>query len=613
MPDWSYHPMFKPWLPRLPGNSGREFIHRGMSLIASMPGGTPFIEFLGHMGPSEKLTKDLFGFQFRSPVGFSGKIDPQLTGMTAFPHLGVGFIEIGPVTTLPITPDQAPFLSKDEYTISYPIQTESIGVEATIRKLNKRRVPHTPILIRLNDFDVADGDVADFGDIFIINADSMNSMDELAIIKQKLNNKPVLLAIQHNQAPESLLKLISLSELASGVVIDEVSYEKDGVYKTPLQQSAGMLDAVKLLKKQIDLPIITSGGILEPADALSLFEGGAELVLLTGGYVASGPGLPKRIHEALLDARAEAREEIPGWIWFWLFGLMIMLGGAIVLFFSLTKVILFYDEAFMQLSRLELMALNPNLYKFMSHDRMTLAGTMISGGFIYMQLARHGVRYGIHWTRKAYNIAAITGFLGILLFLGYGYFDWLHGLFWLILLPFYLIGFWKTRHSKQSPTSKNRTNHAIWKKAVYGQLLFVILGFSFVLGGIVISTIGATSVFVDTDLQYICMTPEQMNALNEKLIPVIAHDRAGFGSALLSVGLLVLMLALWGFHEGATWMWRTFLFGGIPAFTTGILTHLYIGYTDFIHLLPAYFALALYVAGLWLSKDYLKKKHGNAA
>ena len=335
--------------------------------------------------------------------------------------------------------------------------------------------------------------------------------------------------------------------------------------------------------------------------------------MLTGGYVATGPGLPKRIHEALLDARAEAREEIAGWKWFWLFGLMILLGGAIVLFFSLTKVILFYDEAFMQLSRLELMALNPNLYKFMSHDRMTLAGTMISGGFIYMQLARHGVRYGIHWTRKAYNIAAITGFLGILLFLGYGYFDWLHGLFCLILLPFYLIGFWKTRHSKQSPTSKNRTNHAIWKKAVYGQLLFVILGFSFVLGGIVSSTIGATSVFVDTDLQYICMTPEQMNALNEKLIPVIAHDRAGFGSALLSVGLLVLTLALWGFHEGATWMWRTFLFGGIPAFTTGILTHLYIGYTDFIHLLPAYFALALYVAGLWLSKDYLKKKHGNAA
>ena len=253
MPDWSYHPMFKPWLSRLPGNSGREFIHRGMSLIASMPGGTPFIEFLGHMGPSEKLTKDLFGFQFRSPVGFSGKIDPQLTGMTAFPHLGFGFIEVGPVTTLPITPDQVPFLSKDEYTISYPIQRESIGVEATIRKLNKRRVPHTPILIRLNDFDVADGDVADFGDIFIINADSMNSMDELAIIKQKLNNKPVLLAIQHNQAPESLLKLKSLSELASGVVIDEESYEKDGVFKTPMQQTAGKLDALKVIKKQIDL------------------------------------------------------------------------------------------------------------------------------------------------------------------------------------------------------------------------------------------------------------------------------------------------------------------------------------------------------------------------
>lgn len=608
MPDWSYHPLFKPWLSRLPGNAGREFIHRGMSTIAKIPGGKPFIEFLGHLSASEKLSRNLFGLEFESPVGLSGKIDPQLSGINAFPQLGFGVIEIGPVTSKPGLPDSTAFFSEADAALFLPEKAESIGLDATISKLKKLKNYRTPLMVRLGEPAKTAEDIKDYGDVFVVNFNSIHGIQELSSIKDILQNKPILLAVKHTVVAEKLSELTALSKIADGIVIDEDSIYEEGKWKVPLRQTEGMLKALKLLKEETRLPLITSGGIVEPADALALISAGAELVLLSGGYVASGPGLPKRIHEALLDTMTDLRDNLPGWIWYWLFGLLILLGGAIILFFSFTKVILFYDEAFMQMTRLELIASSPSLYKFMSHDRMTLAGTMISGGFIYMQLAKHGIRHGIHWTRKAFNIAAIAGFLGILLFLGFGYFDWLHGLFWLILLPFYILGYRKTRTANQSPASNNRTNHAAWKKAIYGQLLFVILGFSFVLGGVVISTIGATNVFVETDLQYICMTPDQMNELNEKLIPVIAHDRAGFGSALFSVGLLVLMLGLWGFQEGAAWIWRTFLFGGIPAFSTGIFTHLYIEYTVFIHLLPAYFALALYIGGLWLSRDFFTKR-----
>ncbi|MBT2641008.1 dihydroorotate dehydrogenase [Bacillus sp. ISL-41] len=606
MPDWSYQPLFKPWLSILPGNTGREFIHRGMSLLSQLPGGRPFIEFLGHMSPSEKLSRNLFGLHFNSPIGLSGKIDPRLSGIKAFPNLGFGAIEVGPITEFPSEPYSAACLSETQDTLVLPEHAETIGLNAAKEKLTNSRT--VPILIRLKEPLIIAEHLKDAGDIFIIEIDSFESLNDLTHIKMVLENKPVLLAIRHSMVADNLLKLKSASQFSDGIMIEEdrmVIAEKQVL---PIQQTDGMVHALNLIKSEIDLPVITSGGVAQPADALVLFEAGAELVFLSGGYVASGPGLPKRINEALMDELGGEQKVLTGWIWYWLFGLFILLGGAAVLFFSLTKVILFYDEAFMQMTRLELMAYNPNLYKFMSHDRMTLAGTMISGGYIYMQLARHGVKYGIHWTRKAFNIGAITGFLGILLFLGFGYFDWLHGLFWLILLPFYVAGFVKTRKANQSPISKNRENSPSWKKAVYGQLLFVILGFSFVLGGIVISTIGATSVFVDTDLKYICMTPEQLNAMNEKLIPVIAHDRAGFGSALFSVGLLVLTLSLWGFHEGSAWVWRTFMIGGIPAFAAGIFTHFYIGYIDFIHLLPAYFALALYIGGLLLTKDYFNKR-----
>jgi dihydroorotate dehydrogenase len=236
---------------------------------------------------------------------------------------------------------------------------------------------------------------------------------------------------------------------------------------------------------------------------------------------------------------------------------------------------------------------------------MTLAGTMISGGFIYMQLARYGIRTGQHWARKAVNIAGITGFLGILLFIGYGYFDWLHGLFWAILLPLFITGYVKSKHAIHSPRSSNLFNHLSWKRSLIGQLCFIILGLSLVVGGIVISLIGATSVFVPTDLTYLCLSSEAINEFNNRLIPVIAHDRAGFGSALLSVGLLVLMLALWGIREGERWIWWTFLIGALPAFLSGLVTHFVIGYTDFVHLLPAYITVILYLFGVLFLAPYL--------
>ncbi|WP_342342299.1 hypothetical protein [Neobacillus novalis] len=297
-----------------------------------------------------------------------------------------------------------------------------------------------------------------------------------------------------------------------------------------------------------------------------------------------------------------------GWLWYWLFGLAITVAGFIALFFSMTAIILPYDESFLGIMRTDILDFNPAILYFMAHDRMTLSGTMISGGIIYMQLSRHGIRYGLHWARKAVNIAGMIGFLGILLFIGYGYFDWLHGLFWLILLPLFIFGYTKSKNAKAAPSSINLFNHKDWKLSLIGQLSFILLGFALMIGGIVISVVGASTIFVPTDLTYLCLTPEALSEFNERLIPVIAHDRAGFGSALLSVGLLVLMLALWGMREGERWIWWTFTIGAIPAFLSGIITHFIIGYTDFVHLLPAYISAGLYIIGVICTAPFLLKR-----
>jgi dihydroorotate dehydrogenase len=332
------------------------------------------------------------------------------------------------------------------------------------------------------------------------------------------------------------------------------------------------------------------------------------MLMVKEGYVFSGPGLTKRIKESFLDKEGITNPSQDGWFSYWLFGLFILAGGLLALLFSITSIILPYDDHFLRMKKEEIWMFNERIMLFMAHDRMTLAGTMISGGIVYMQLAKHGVKKGLKWAKEAIDLAAIVGFLGIFAFIGYGYFDWLHLLFWLILLPFYLHGYRKTKRISDTPSSPNRLNDKSWKVGIFGQLAFVVLGFSFVMGGVIISGIGVSSVFVATDIQYICMPPEMLERFNQNLIPVLAHDRAGFGSALLSVGLLVLTLALWGYQQGNQWVWWTFLIGGLPAFIAGIYIHFAIGYTTFIHLLPAYFALGLYLTGLVLSYRFLHRK-----
>ncbi len=587
MPDWSYHVLFKPWLSKLSPVTSREFIHKNMNRIASTPGGSYLIHFLGREEIAERLSTSVGGEQINGPVGLAGKIDPRLTGTKAFSNLGFSMVEIGPVT---LGPQKGEHPVRKEGLLQLPDQGESIGLEETVRRLEKVDAA-IPFLFHLRG--------------------SPNEMKKMASALQPFSG---IFSVAHHEWDANLIDFLSgfksvflripsldVSEVdrfqgAAGIILEE-------------SEGEGSAEAHKeALEKLQEYDVITVGGVEEPADALTILSSGARMVFLSAGYVDAGPGLPKRIHEAMLDEKPEAQERETGWIWYFLFGLAIFMGGILALMFSLTSVILPYDEAFLGITRQELLLFNERILWFMAHDRMTLAGTMISGGLIYMWLARYAVSKGEKWAKQAIDFAAIAGFLGILFFIGYGYFDWLHLLFWLILLPLYVTGWIKSRGLSGKPSSKNRHSDRVWILGVYGQFCFVVLGFAFVLGGIVISYIGVTGVFIPTDIQYLCMPPELIHSFNERLIPVIAHDRAGFGSALFSVGSLVLMSALWGYHQGSRWFWWMFLIGGIPAFAAGIFVHVMIGYTTFIHLLPAYIALFFYGTGLILSYRYLMNK-----
>lgn len=96
------------------------------------------------------------------------------------------------------------------------------------------------------------------------------------------------------------------------------------------------------------------------------------------------------------------------------------------------------------------------------------------------------------------------------------------------------------------------------------------------------------------------ITVAELNAVNPRLVPLIAHDRAGFGGGLFSGGLTV-FFSLWcGAKPGEKWLWAALLCAGIVGFACAIGIHPIVGYTDFIHLAPAYAGAVTFLTGIVL-------------
>jgi hypothetical protein len=117
--------------------------------------------------------------------------------------------------------------------------------------------------------------------------------------------------------------------------------------------------------------------------------------------------------------------------------------------------------------------------------------------------------------------------------------------------------------------------------------------------GLTILTVGMTAVFVPTDLVYMGVGVDELHALNPRLVPLIAHDRAGFGGALLSAGVAAGMCVWYGRPSVA--LWQALALAGVVGFTPAVGVHFAIGYTDAVHLAPAIMGAALYAVGLLLT------------
>jgi hypothetical protein len=264
-----------------------------------------------------------------------------------------------------------------------------------------------------------------------------------------------------------------------------------------------------------------------------------------------------------------------------------------------------HDERFLGMSAAELCAVHGcRIVHFMIHDRGSFGGALVAIGVLYAWLVEGPLGQRQAWAWWLLLISGLAGFASFFAYLGYGYLDSWHGLATLLLAPCFALGLirsWPRLARPRSETSLYRPAVPLRARSSQGlgRLCLLATAAGMIGGGLVILLVAATCVFVPQDLAYLGLDVEELQALNPRLVPLIAHDRAGFGGAVLCCGLVIFVSVWCGRPEAA--LWQTLALAGAVGFGSAIGVHPAVGYNDAVRLAPALLGAAAYLAGLVLT------------
>jgi hypothetical protein len=288
--------------------------------------------------------------------------------------------------------------------------------------------------------------------------------------------------------------------------------------------------------------------------------------------------------------------------------LVLLFAGVFALFVAVRGEFLPHDVSYLEMTAPELCAVHGcRIVHFMVHDRVSFGGALIAIGIVYLWLIAGPMSRGERWSWEILVASGGVGFASFLTYLGYGYLDTWHGAATAILAPLYLAGLLIAR--KRIPWNEEEGRwiaRPIWlttwrdRQCLARSLLLVVATGMFG-GGLTIATVGMTSVFVPQDLAFLKIDRTELDVLNPRLVPLIAHDRAGFGGAVCCCG-AVLAGVVWRANLDRAAR-QAIAIAGVSGFASAILVHPAIGYNDWWHLTPAVGGAVIFAYGWWLSQS----------
>ena len=290
---------------------------------------------------NEYLKRNVFGLEFKNPVGLAAGFDKNAEVFDVLGSFGFAFVEIGTVTPLGQAGNPKPrlFRLKKDKAIINQMGFNNHGLVAAVSKLKRReskiiiggnigKNTATPNDKANEDYFRCFNDLFPYVDYFTVNVSCPNISDlhelqdkvvllELLEGIQKLNRKktnpkPVLLKISPDlnfAQINDTLKIIQQTKLDGIVAVntttsrDNLSYSEKKIKKIGNGGLSGLplknrsTEVIKYIseKTQGKLPIIAVGGIMSPENALEKINAGANLVQVYTGFIYEGPALIKKI------------------------------------------------------------------------------------------------------------------------------------------------------------------------------------------------------------------------------------------------------------------------------------------------------------------------------
>jgi dihydroorotate dehydrogenase len=288
---------------------------------------------------------ELLGLDFPHPIGLAAGLDKNGVAIRPMRKLGFSFLELGTVTPLPQKGNDKPrlFRLKKDQALINRMGFNNDGVDALVAQLEKTRKDIiiggnigkntlTPNKTAVEDYAVCFEKLLGHVDYFVVNVSCPNitdlrelqdkdSLSEillrlLKIRKDKNFLTPILLKVSPDLNKDQLLDLIDVVKETAidGLVATNTSVARDnlltdsdqverigsgGLSGKPL--SAKSTEVIKTLREELPkpFPIIASGGIMTPEDAIEKIEAGADLIQIYTGFIYEGPGIIRKILQKL--------------------------------------------------------------------------------------------------------------------------------------------------------------------------------------------------------------------------------------------------------------------------------------------------------------------------
>jgi dihydroorotate dehydrogenase len=291
------------------------------------------------------LEKKLFGLTFPNPIGLAAGFDKNAEGVTTWPRLGFGFMELGTITprAQPGNPTPRIFRLPAEQSLINRLGFPNVGAEKVAQRLEKiknaGRWPKTPVGLNLGknkdtplteagrDYVTCFRRTRELADYFVVNVSSPNTpglrelqagqfLDSILgpLREEDPDAKvPLLIKIAPDLTEPQIADVVNAVEKyrLAGIVATNTTIDKTGL---SVQEEGGAsgrcltsrsTEIIRTVHRLTGgrVPIIGVGGIFNAADAREKFEAGASLLQIYTGFIYEGPLVVRRICEGLLRPR----------------------------------------------------------------------------------------------------------------------------------------------------------------------------------------------------------------------------------------------------------------------------------------------------------------------